>query len=87
MLQCLIFGYVATYDLNDVPYAVLDRDRSAASRDLLARLDGSGVSARGQPRQAEDLKTAIDERRVLLVIQIDQDFERRLLRASRPMCR
>ena len=41
ILQCLIYGYVATYDLNDVPYAVLDQDRSAASRDLLARLDGS----------------------------------------------
>ena len=43
ILQCLIFGYAATYDLNDVPYAVLDQDRSAASRDFLARLDGSGV--------------------------------------------
>ena len=32
ILQCLIFGYAATYDLNDVPYAVLDQDRSAASR-------------------------------------------------------
>ena len=46
MLQCLIFGYAATYDLNDVPYAVLDHDRSAASHDLLARLDGSGVFRR-----------------------------------------
>ncbi len=43
ILQCLIYGYVATYDLNDVPYAVLDQDRSAASQKLLARLDGSGV--------------------------------------------
>ena len=32
ILQCLIFGYAATYDLNHVPYAVLDQDRSAASR-------------------------------------------------------
>ena len=30
VFQCLIYGYVATYDLNDVPYAVLDHDRSAA---------------------------------------------------------
>ena len=36
ILQCLIFGYAATYDLNDVPYAVLDQDRSAASHELLA---------------------------------------------------
>ena len=31
IIQCLIYGYAATYDLNDVPYAVLDQDRSAAS--------------------------------------------------------
>jgi len=80
LLQCLIYGYVATYDLNDVPYAVLDHDRSAASHDLLARLDGSGVFRRiANLNRAVDIKTAIDERRALLIIQIDQDFERRLL--------
>ena len=31
ILQCLIYGYVATYDLSDVPYAVLDQDRSGVS--------------------------------------------------------
>lgn len=80
MLQCLIFGYAATYDLNDVPYAVLDYDRSAASHDLLARLDGSGVFRRvANLDRAADVKTAIDARRALLVIQVDHDFERQLL--------
>jgi len=80
IIQCLIYGYVATYDLNDVPYAVLDQDRSAASRDLLARLDGSGIFRRvATLRRAADIRTTIDERRAVLVIQIDQDFERRLL--------
>lgn len=80
ILQCLIYGYVATYDLNDVPYAVLDRDRSAASQNLLARLDGSGVFRRvANLDRAEAVKKIIDERGALLAIQIDQDFERRLL--------
>src|SRR6266511_4822053 len=84
ILQCLIYGYVATYDLNDVPYAVLDRDRSAASRELLAGLDGSGVFRRiANLDQAAHIKSIINERRALLVIQIDQDYERRLL-AGRP---
>ncbi len=43
ILQCLIFGYAATYDLNNVPYALVDHDRSAVSRALVARLDGSGI--------------------------------------------
>jgi ABC-2 type transport system permease protein len=80
ILQSLIYGYVATYDLNDVPYAVLDRDHSAASRDLVARLDGSRTfHRRSDIYRVEDVKTAIDDRRVLLVIGIDYDFERKLL--------
>ena len=80
ILQCLIYGYVATYDLNDVPYAVLDQDRSAASQKLLAALDGSGVFHRvANLERAADVRRTIDERRALLVLQIHQDFERRLM--------
>jgi ABC-2 type transport system permease protein len=80
ILQTLIYGYVATYDLNDVPYAVFDRDRSNASRELLARLDGSRAFHRqADLHRTEDIKRMIDEQRVLLVIGIDQDFERKLL--------
>ena len=46
ILQCLLFGYAATYDLNHVPYAVLDRSHSVEAQDLLARLDGTGVFER-----------------------------------------
>src|SRR5271163_1231156 len=66
IFQCLIFGYAASYDLNDVPYAVLDRDRSAASYDLLARLDGSRVFRRVENvGRATDLKTAINKQQVV----------------------
>ncbi|MDR3517761.1 MAG: ABC transporter permease [Azospirillaceae bacterium] len=79
ILQCLIFGYAATYDLNHVPYAVLDQDHSAASGELLAALDGSGVFQRvAVLSRADDIKTLIDQGRALLVIQFGQDFERRL---------
>lgn len=80
VFQCLIYGYVASYDLNDVPFAVLDRDRSETSRDLLARFDGSPIFRRvATLRTSQDIKTFIDARRALLVISIDVDLERRLL--------
>jgi len=80
VVQALIFGYAATYDLNHVPYAVLDQDHSAASRELLAGLDGSGVFQRvADLQRASDIKALIDARRALLVVQIAQNFERQLL--------
>jgi ABC-2 type transport system permease protein len=79
VLQCLIFGYAATYDLTNVPYAVLDQDRSAASHDLLAALDGSGVFHRvARLYRQDDVKRMIDQERALIVVQIGQDFARRL---------
>jgi ABC-2 type transport system permease protein len=80
VVQAMIFGYAATYDLNHVTYAVLDQDRSVASRALLAGLDGSGVFERvADLRRQDDIARYIDARRALLVLQIDQDFERQLL--------
>ncbi len=79
VVQALIFGYAATYDLNHVTYAALDRDHTAASRQLLAGLDGSGVFERvADVQRASDIKSLIDARRVLLVVQIDPEFERHL---------
>ncbi len=80
VVQALIFGYAATYDLNHVPYAVLDQDHSAASRELLAGLDGSGVFERvADLQRASDVSSFIDDRRALLIVQIAQQFERHLL--------
>src|ERR1700739_814308 len=67
IVQGLVFGYAATYDLNHVPYAVLDQNRSVASRQLLAGLDGSGVFQRvADLHSVQDIRNYIDERRVLL---------------------
>jgi ABC-2 type transport system permease protein len=79
IIECFLFGYAASYDLNHAPYAVLDQDHSAASHDLLTRLDGSGVFQRvANLDRAADIKKVIDDRRALLVFQIGPDFERRL---------
>jgi ABC-2 type transport system permease protein len=84
IFQTLMFGYAATFDLNRVPYAVYDQDRSAASSALLSGLEGSRTFEYvAGIHRAADIRSLIDDRRVLLVIQIGPDFERDLL-AGRP---
>jgi ABC-2 type transport system permease protein len=41
IIQLTMLGYAATTDVRDVPVVVADGDRTAASRDLVARFEGS----------------------------------------------
>ena len=82
IMQCLIYGFAATFDLTHVPYAVLDQDRSAASRQLIAKLDGTGVFDRvAELRRAADIGDIIDRQEVVLVLQIGQDFQLPMIKA------
>ncbi len=42
LIQILIFGYAATYDIREIPTAVLDRGNSTLSRRLVNQLEASG---------------------------------------------
>ncbi len=79
LIQSLLFGYGATYDLTHVPYAVLDQSRSEASDDLLARLDGTGVFERvATLDHSGQIAGQIDSEAALLVIVFPDDFAPRL---------
>ena len=41
VVQLFIFGYAASFDLNDIPIAIYNEDSSAPSRDLVAHVIGS----------------------------------------------
>jgi len=83
LLQSLLFGYGATYDLTNAPYAVLDLSRGAASTALLARVDGTGVFHRvATLRSASGIAGVIDRGDALLVLSIPGDFEARLAAGS-----
>lgn len=79
LMQGLLFGYGATYDLKDVPYAVLDQSRAAMSTRLLAKLDGTGsfhrIANLQNPQQGAEL---INDGKALLVLHIPADFESKL---------
>lgn len=79
VVQTLIFGYAATFDLNNVAYAVLDQDRSGASRDLIAQVEGGGIFDRVADLQGTtEIAGVIEKKQALLVLHIGQGFERRL---------
>ncbi len=83
ILQCLIFGYAATYDLNTVPYALVDLDRSATSRELISKLEGSGIFQReGTLAQTEQATAFINNQKVVLTIVVEREFERQLMSGS-----
>lgn len=84
LMQSMLFGYGATFDLTHVPYAVLDQSRGAASTELLARLDGTGVFNRIATLNAStQIAQVIDENRALLVLSVPADFEQRLNAGAR----
>jgi drug efflux transport system permease protein len=79
LIQLIVFGYAATFDLNRVPFAVYNQDKSIASRDLVARFAGSPtfveVASLNSERRIPEL---IDSRRVAMVLSIDPRFTRDL---------
>jgi ABC-2 type transport system permease protein len=80
LVQSLVFGYVATYDLADVPYAVLDESRSTTSARLLQDLDGTGVFRRVATLGSEaGMRAVVDDEKALMVVRLGPDFERRAL--------
>jgi ABC-2 type transport system permease protein len=80
VLQTLLFGYAATFDLNHVAYAVLDQDRSDASSALIAQIEGGDVFSRVRSlKGVAEIADVINNKEALLVLHIDADFERRLL--------
>ena len=58
ILQLTMLGYAATTDVKDVPVVVVDGDRTASSRALIARFSASAnfaiVAEADHPRQAEE---------------------------------
>jgi ABC-2 type transport system permease protein len=79
LIQIIIFGYVATMDVNNVATAFYDLDRTSESRELARRLESSGYfSIKRLPESPGEVRDLIDKGDVLCAIQINRDFGRNL---------
>ncbi len=75
MVQLIVFGYAASFDLNHVPYAVYDRDGGYAARQLLAGFRGSPNFRLAYHIERESqIAELIDARKVLMVVQVGPRF-------------
>lgn len=79
ILYVILFGYIATFNLDKVPYALLDNSRTATSMDFVRRIDASPVFDRIETlANTEGISRAIERGRALVVVAIDADFARDL---------
>lgn len=80
LIQLLLFGYAANLDLTRIDFAVLDHDRTLASRGLAARFTGSGIFREVPGGHSEaGIADSISLRKIRMALVIPQDFERDIL--------
>lgn len=79
VLYVILFGYVATFNLDYAPYALLDMSKTAQSAELVRAVDESAVFDRVLTLQnTAQIAAAIDSGKALVVLVIGQDFAERL---------
>ena len=84
LVQLLIFGYAATFDLNSIPFAVYNEDPGPASRELVASFTGSPNFHQVAVLAGDnEIAPIVDSRRVMLVLHIGPRFTKELA-AGRP---
>jgi ABC-2 type transport system permease protein len=81
--QLIVFGYAATFDLNNIPLAVYNQDRSAPSRELVARLAGSPHFNLVQYIDHDaQIAPLIDNKDALMVLRLGPRFSAQLKRGN-----
>lgn len=81
LIQIVVFGYAATYDLTDIPLAIYDESNSESSRELIARFNGSPVFNQIVTIAHENqIPQLIDAKKVIVVLHIGRQFSRDLYR-------
>ena len=80
VIQVFIFAFAATQEVKNVPLAVLDQDRSALTRELISRFEGSPqFSQVVRLSGVSDIAPAINSRSAMAVVHIASDFSRKVM--------
>lgn len=75
LLQTIVFGFAVTTDVNNIPTAVYDQDKTFETRELLRQLTASGYfSIRRYPESPAAVQDLLDRGIVIMSIQINKGF-------------
>lgn len=81
--QSILFGYGATFNLEEAPYVVFDASRSPASERVLRALEANRIFVRaGNPLSFAQVERAVYEGEALIGLYIPDDFARRIARGE-----
>jgi len=76
----LIFGYGLTLDVEHIPFAVVDHDKSAMSRDYLHRyIDSRYFDYQGDVASEREIEPLLADSRIRLAIVIPPRFQENLM--------
>lgn len=83
VMLMILFGYALSLDVDNIPMAIWDQDRSPQSRELVDRLTSSGYfRVVFRTDRYEDIVNAVDRNRVSVGLVIPFDFSRNLKNGS-----
>ena len=83
MIQMLLFGYAATYEIRHVSTIVVDYDHSQESRDFISRfVSSSYFDVVAQPDNSHDLTNAIERGDAVVGLEIHAGFAHQLERGN-----
>lgn len=79
VVQLLILSFAATYELKEVPYAVIDLDHSSASRELISKMNSTGYFVPVMTgTDINDAVAEMDKGTIAMILQIPEGFNRDL---------
>jgi ABC-2 type transport system permease protein/ribosome-dependent ATPase len=79
-LILVVLGYGLSFDVENIPFATVDYDRSALSREYLHRfIDSRYFDYQGEARDTRELDRLLAESSIRFAIVIPPDFQNRLL--------
>ena len=85
LLLMLAFGFGISFDVENLPYAVLDQDQTPESRALLESFAGSRYFSERPPlRDVSDAEARLRAGRIALAIEVPPGFGADLRRNARP---